>query len=91
MTSSRLGETANASGFDLDYDLRVYDDPQALHEAIVRKNEETRLSRVVAGIAGSGTKKAALTRMRLISRLGSMSEAGISIPVILGDWRGFNR
>jgi hypothetical protein len=44
-----IRETANASGFDLDYDLRVYDDPQALHEAIVRKNEETRLSRVVAG------------------------------------------
>lgn len=44
-----IRETANADGFDLDYDLRVFDHPQALHEAIERKNEQTRLSRVVAG------------------------------------------
>ncbi|MFC6991643.1 DNA/RNA helicase domain-containing protein [Haladaptatus sp. GCM10025707] len=41
--------TANADGFDLDYDLQVFDTPQALHDAIARKNEHTRLSRVVAG------------------------------------------
>jgi DUF2075 family protein len=41
--------TANADGFDLDYDLRMYDEPQELHEAIATKNEQTRLSRVVAG------------------------------------------
>jgi DUF2075 family protein len=44
-----IRETANADGFDLDYDLRVFDDPGTLHEAIARKNEQTRLSRVVAG------------------------------------------
>ena len=41
--------TANADGFDLEYDLQLFDDPTSLHEAIARKNEETRLSRVVAG------------------------------------------
>ena len=44
-----IRKTANADGFDLDYDLHVFDDPQTLHETIARKNEETRLSRVVAG------------------------------------------
>jgi DUF2075 family protein len=44
-----IRETANADGFDLDYDLRVFDDPQTLHEVIAAKNEQTRLSRVVAG------------------------------------------
>ena len=44
-----IRQTANADGFDLDYDLRMFDTPQALHEAIERRNEETRLSRVVAG------------------------------------------
>lgn len=45
----QVRQTANADGFDLDFDLQLFDDPQALHEAIVRKNEQTRLSRVVAG------------------------------------------
>ena len=44
-----IRRTANADGFDLDYDLRLFDNPQALHEAIEEKNEQTRLSRVVAG------------------------------------------
>ncbi|WP_241430832.1 DUF2075 domain-containing protein, partial [Halalkalicoccus jeotgali] len=44
-----IRDTANADGFDLDYDLQVFDDPQTLHETIARRNEETRLSRVVAG------------------------------------------
>jgi DUF2075 family protein len=44
-----IRQTANADGFDLEYDLRLFDDPQTLHEAIAEKNEQTRLSRVVAG------------------------------------------
>ncbi|MFC6939144.1 DUF2075 domain-containing protein [Salinirubellus sp. GCM10025818] len=44
-----IQETANADGFDLDYDLRLFETPQALHQAIERRNEQTRLSRVVAG------------------------------------------
>jgi DUF2075 family protein len=45
----QIRETANADGFDLEYDLQVFDDPQTLHTAIAKKNEQTRLSRVVAG------------------------------------------
>ena len=41
--------TANAAEFDLEYDIRLFDSPQALHGAIERKNEETDLCRVVAG------------------------------------------
>jgi len=45
----QIRRTANADGFDLDFDLRVFDAPEALHAAIEAKNERTRLSRVVAG------------------------------------------
>ncbi len=45
----QIRRTANADGFDLDFDLQLFDSPQALHEAIEQKNEQTRLSRVVAG------------------------------------------
>ena len=44
-----IRNTANADGFDLDYDVRMFDDPGTLHATIARKNERTRLSRVVAG------------------------------------------
>jgi len=45
----QIRQTANADGFDLDFDLQLFDSPQALHSAIERKNRQTRLSRVVAG------------------------------------------
>ena len=45
----QIRRTANADGFDLDFDLRVFDSPEALHTAIEERNERTRLSRVVAG------------------------------------------
>ncbi|QZA89517.1 DUF2075 domain-containing protein [Salinarchaeum sp. IM2453] len=33
----------------IDYDIQLFDDPQTLHQAIERKNEQEGLSRVVAG------------------------------------------
>ena len=44
-----IRDTANADGFDLEFDVRLYDDPQSLHDAIEQKNEAGTLSRVVAG------------------------------------------
>ncbi|ERH01002.1 MAG: hypothetical protein J07HN6_02633 [Halonotius sp. J07HN6] len=44
-----IRDTANSDGFDLEFDVRLYDDPQRLHEAIEQKNNEEMLSRVVAG------------------------------------------
>jgi len=41
----QIRQTANADGFDLEFDLELFDSPQALHSAIERKNEQTRLSR----------------------------------------------
>ena len=41
--------TANADGFDLEFDVRLYDDPQRLHDAIATRNDQGTLSRVVAG------------------------------------------
>ena len=44
-----IRETANADGFDLAFDVRLYDDPQRLHDAIAAKDADGTLSRVVAG------------------------------------------
>ena len=44
-----IRETANADGFDLEFDVRLFDDPENLHTAIEEKNEQGTLSRVVAG------------------------------------------
>lgn len=45
----QIRDTANADGFDLEFDVRLYDDPQDLHDAIEVKNGGETLSRVVAG------------------------------------------
>jgi DUF2075 family protein len=44
-----IRDTANADGFDLEFDVRLFDDPQELHRTIEQKNNEGTLSRVVAG------------------------------------------
>jgi DUF2075 family protein len=44
-----IRDTANADGFDLEFDVRLYDNPQHLHNAIEAKNKDGTLSRVVAG------------------------------------------
>ena len=45
----QVRRTANAGAFDLDFDLQVFDSPETVHAAIDEQNEQTRLSRVVAG------------------------------------------
>jgi len=52
-----IRETANADGFELDFDLQLFDDPETLHEAIAQRNDETRLSRVVAGYCWEWNKE----------------------------------
>ena len=44
-----IRETANKTEIGKDYDLKVFETPEELHSAIEQKNEQTRLSRVVAG------------------------------------------
>jgi len=44
-----IRRTVNADGFDLEYDLKIFESPEKLHKSIKEKNKETRLSRVVAG------------------------------------------
>jgi len=44
-----IRETANAEGFDLEYDLKLFESPKELHKAIKEKNESGKPSRVVAG------------------------------------------
>lgn len=44
----QIEETANSDGFDIDYDLRIVDDPNELHNLIVEKNTNNK-SRVLAG------------------------------------------
>ena len=42
-------KTANADGFDLDYDIRLYDDPKQMREDLRIKNNIDNKSRMVAG------------------------------------------
>lgn len=44
-----IRETANADGFDLEFDVRLFDDPGQMHDAIAKKDAQGTLSRVVAG------------------------------------------
>ncbi len=44
-----LDETSSVRDADLDYDVKLFDDPGQLHRAIEEKNEKEGLSRVVAG------------------------------------------
>lgn len=44
-----IRETANVDGFDLDFDIRLFDDPEDLHAAIERQDGGNQLARVVAG------------------------------------------
>ena len=42
-------ETANYDGFDLDYDIKVYDDPNIMREELRKKNLIQNKSRMIAG------------------------------------------
>lgn len=44
----QVEETANSDGFDMDYDLRVLDNPNELFELIVEKNDKNK-ARLLAG------------------------------------------
>lgn len=44
----QIEETANSEGFDMDYDLRIFDDPNELFDLIVEKNSNNK-SRLLAG------------------------------------------
>lgn len=44
-----IRKTANFDNMDFDYDFRVFDDPNEMREAIIKKNEVNNKSRIVAG------------------------------------------
>lgn len=44
-----IKETANADGFDMDYDIRVFDNPCEMREALREKNEINNKARMIAG------------------------------------------
>ncbi len=44
-----MEEPDRPEALDVDFDVRLFDSPQSLHEAIDKRNEQTDLSRVVAG------------------------------------------
>jgi len=45
----QLDETPSVRDADLDYDVKLFDDPEQLHHAIEEQNDKEGLSRVVAG------------------------------------------
>ncbi|MUG44221.1 DUF2075 domain-containing protein [Paenibacillus woosongensis] len=44
-----LRETANADGFDLQYDFKIFDDPNELRDEILEKNQVNNKARMLAG------------------------------------------
>jgi uncharacterized protein len=44
-----INQTANFDGFDLNYEIKIFDDPNELRKAIEEKNKERNNSRIVAG------------------------------------------
>ncbi|WP_340021304.1 DUF2075 domain-containing protein [Paenibacillus sp. FSL K6-1096] len=44
-----IRETANADGFDFEYDIRLYDDPNKLRDEIFSKNQINNKARMLAG------------------------------------------
>jgi DUF2075 family protein len=44
-----IRETANSDGFDLDYDFRIFDDPNEMREELRKKNLIQNKSRMIAG------------------------------------------
>ena len=48
-----IRETANAIGFDIDYELRIFDSPEEMHQEIREKDSEEGIARVVAGYCWS--------------------------------------
>ena len=48
-----IRDTANTTGFDLEYDLKIFDTPEEMHQAIREKESENGISRVVAGYCWS--------------------------------------
>ncbi len=45
----QIRETANFDGFDLDYDLKIYDDPSKMKEDLFEINKRTNKARMIAG------------------------------------------
>jgi len=52
----QLRETANTE-FDLDYDFRVFDDPNELRDEIIERNKKNNKSRIVAGYCWDWTQE----------------------------------
>jgi len=44
-----IRETANSEGFELNYDIKIFDDPVEMQKAIEEKNQINNKSRIVAG------------------------------------------
>lgn len=53
----QIAETANYDGFDGDYDFKVFDNPNDLFNAIVKKNKESNKSRLLAGYCWNWPKE----------------------------------
>lgn len=52
-----IEETANEDGFDIDYDIQVFDDPNEMKEKIFEKNKEENKARLLAGYCWKWNKE----------------------------------
>lgn len=53
----QIKNTANFDGFDLDYDIRVFDNPNSLKNLIYKKNKTSNKSRLLAGYCWNWIKE----------------------------------
>ena len=52
-----IRETANENGFDIDYDIQVFDNPNDIKNFIFEKNKKNNKARIVAGYCWNWEKK----------------------------------
>lgn len=64
--SLQIRETANTTLEDIDYDVKVFDDPNELRKAIFEKNRINNKSRIVAGYCWEWASKKDKTAMDII-------------------------
>ncbi len=61
-----INQTANADGFDSDYDIQLFDDPCQLREKLRKKNEINNKSRLLAGYCYEWKSKSDKTQFDIV-------------------------
>ncbi len=69
-----IRKTANSDGFDLEYELKVYNDPNEMREALREKNKEKNKARMLAGYCYEWISKSNLEAYDIVLDNGFMAK-----------------